>query len=89
MSPKETDQQVDLVRAYKDVFMHNPQGRLILKDLMKTAGLFQITGVRENADLQHLTGTQDMVRRIIQMLGVDDTAIMNFATSYDGEFTDE
>tara|TARA_Y100001973_G_scaffold61624_1_gene90554 strand:+ start:904 stop:1074 length:171 start_codon:yes stop_codon:yes gene_type:complete len=56
---------------------------------MKTAGLFQITGVRENADLQHLTGTQDMVRRIIQMLGVDDTAIMNFATSYDGEFTDE
>jgi heme/copper-type cytochrome/quinol oxidase subunit 1 len=89
MSPKETDQQVDLVRAYQDVFMHNPQGRLILKDLMKTAGLFQITGVRENADLQHLTGTQDMVRRIIQMLGVDDTAIMNFATSYDGEFTDE
>ena len=89
MSPKETDQQVDLVRAYQDVFMHNPQGRLILKDLMKTAGLFQITGVRENADLQHLTGTQDMGRRIIQMLGVDDTAIMNFATSYDGEFTDE
>ena len=89
MSPKETDQQVVLVRAYKDVFMHNPQGRLILKDLMKTAGLFQITGVRENADLQHLTGTQDMVRRIIQMLSVNDTAIMNFATSYDGEFTDE
>jgi len=89
MAANDGDQQVDLVRAYQDVFMHSPEGRLILKDLMKTAGLFQITGVRENADLQHLTGTQDMVRRIIQMLGVDDTAIMNFATSYDGEFTDE
>lgn len=89
MAANDGDQQVDLVRAYQDVFMHNSQGRLILKDLMKTAGLFQITGVRENPDLQHLTGTQDMVRRIIQMLGVDDTAIMNFATSYDGEFTDE
>jgi len=30
-----------------------------------------------------------MVRRIIQMLSLDDVAILNFATSYEGEFSDE
>ena len=89
MSPTNTDRHAELIRAYQDVFMHNDQGRMILRDLMKTSGLFNITGVREVEDLQHLTGAQDMVRRIIQMLSLDDVAILNFATSYKGEFSDE
>ncbi len=89
MSPSNTEQQAELIRAYQDVFMHNDQGRMILRDLMKTSGLFNITGVREVEDLQHLTGAQDMVRRIIQIMNVDDVAILNFATSYEGEFSDE
>ena len=68
--------QTDLVNAYRNVFRHNADGQLILRDMMKTSGLFQITGVRSPEEVQHLEGSRDMVRRIVSFLGLDDEQVM-------------
>jgi hypothetical protein len=79
-----------LFDAYKTIFLHSPQGALVLRDLMKSSGLFGVTGIVENAELQHITGTQDMVRRIFGILNLDDDQIYRLAilTEEEGEFPD-
>ena len=68
--------QKQLVEAYRHVFMHVPEGQIVLRDMMKAGGLFQVTGVRSAAEVHHLEGTRDMVRRIISFLGLDDEQVM-------------
>jgi flagellar biosynthesis/type III secretory pathway chaperone len=86
--------QKELLQAYKNIFLYSPDGQIILRDLMKTSGLFRSTGMVPNEELQHITGTQDMVRRIFNILSLDDEQILNIAnvtpTPTDkGEFSDE
>jgi hypothetical protein len=78
-------QQKEILQAYKNVFLHTPDGQTILKDLLKTSGIFQITGVRDDAELQHLDGSRDMVRRIISILALDEDAILKLAIGDDHE----
>jgi len=68
--------QRELVDAYRHVFTRVPEGQVVLRDMMKASGLFQITGVRTPEEVQHLEGTRDMVRRIISFLGLDDEQVM-------------
>ncbi len=78
--------QRQLVEAYRNVFLHSPEGQTILKDMMKASGLFQVTGIRSNEELQHLEGARDIVRRIIGFLGLSDEQIFKIAI---GEVIDE
>ena len=58
------------------MFMNVPEGQIVLRDMMKSSGLFQITGVRSQDEIQHLEGTRDMLRRIISLIGMDDKQVM-------------
>ena len=58
------------------MFMNVPEGQIVLRDMMKSSGLFQITGVRSQDEIQPLEGTRDMVRRIISLIGMDDKQVM-------------
>tara|TARA_R100001082_G_scaffold47563_1_gene25411 strand:+ start:759 stop:1004 length:246 start_codon:yes stop_codon:yes gene_type:complete len=68
--------QKELIDAYRNIFLHLPEGQLVLRDMMKASGLFQITGVRTPEEVQHLEGSRDMVRRIVSFLGLDDEQVM-------------
>ena len=71
--------QAEIMQAYREIFLHTPQGEAILKDMIKSSGLYQTTGVRENHELQHMEGARDMVRRIIQILALDEEQITAIA----------
>ena len=68
--------QKALIAANRNIFLHLPEGQLVLRDMMKASGLFQITGVRTPEEVQHLEGSRDMVRRIVSFLGLDDEQVM-------------
>ncbi len=74
------EQQKEILAAYKNVFIHSPDGQIVLRDLMKTSGMLEVTGMRDNAEIQHRTGTQDMVRRIFSILSLSDEQIYSIAT---------
>mgnify|MGYP003139131054 CR=1 FL=1 len=77
--------QAEIMQAYRDIFLHSPQGQVILKDLMKVSGIYQTTGIRPDSELQHMEGARDMVRRIIQILSLDEEQITQIAI---GDFVD-
>lgn len=83
--PEQNKVQAEILQAYRDIFLHTPQGQTILTDLMKVSGLYQTTGVRPDSELQHMEGARDMVRRIIQILSLDEDQITKLAL---GETTD-
>tara|TARA_R100001244_G_scaffold14907_5_gene16488 strand:- start:1319 stop:1588 length:270 start_codon:yes stop_codon:yes gene_type:complete len=70
--------QSEILQAYRDIFLHTPQGQIILRDLMKVCGLYAMTGVRPDAELQHMEGGRDMIRRIITILALDEEQITAF-----------
>ena len=67
------------MQAYRDIFLHTPQGQIIFKDLMKVSGLYQTTGIRPDSELQHMEGGRDMVRRIIQILSLEEEQVTQIA----------
>ena len=71
------------MQCYRNVFLNTPDGRVILNDLMKASGLFQINGVTDSDELQHRTGSMDMVRRIISILALDEDKIINMTLNLD------
>lgn len=85
MAKEQNKVQAEILQAYRDIFLHTPQGQMILKDMMKVCGLYATTGVRPDAELQHMEGGRDMVRRILTILALDDEQITQFAI---GEVTD-
>ena len=78
--------QRQLIEAYRNVFLHSPEGQTILLDMMKASGLFQVTGIRPNDELHHLEGSRDIVRRVIGFLGLSDDQIFKIGI---GEIIDE
>jgi len=85
MSKGQNKVQAEVVKAYRDIFLHTPQGKIVLKDLMKVAGLYVMTGFRKNHELQHMEGGRDMVRRIITILALTEEQVTMLTT---GEITD-
>ncbi len=75
--------QAELAQAYKEIFLYSPQGKAILLDLIKASGLLTISGQRESRELQHLHGSQDMVRRILSILCIDEDKLLKLATGED------
>ncbi len=75
--------QQEILQCYRNVFLNTPDGRVILNDLMKASGLFQINGVTDSDELQHRTGSMDMVRRIISILALDEDKIINMTLNLD------
>ena len=75
--------QAELAQAYKEIFLYTPQGKAILLDLIKASGLLTISGQRESRELQHLHGSQDMVRRILSILCIDEDKLLKLATGED------
>ena len=41
--PQQNKVQAEIMQAYRDVFLHTPQGEIIFKDMLKVSGLYQIT----------------------------------------------
>ena len=78
MTDEHIKAQKDSIQAYKDVF-NTPQGRVVLGDMIKASGLYSITGVRPDSELQHMEGSRDMVRRIIHMLSIDEDKLNQIA----------
>jgi hypothetical protein len=77
--PQQNKVQAEIMQAYRDVFLHTPQGQIIFKDMLKVSGLYQMSGIRDNAELQHMEGGRDMVRRIITILALDENQITKLA----------
>tara|TARA_R110000787_G_scaffold91459_2_gene192785 strand:+ start:8708 stop:8977 length:270 start_codon:yes stop_codon:yes gene_type:complete len=71
--------QAEIMQAYREIFLHTPQGEMIFADMLKASGLFTTTGFRNGDELQHMEGSRDMVRRIIQILALDDETILQIA----------
>jgi|TARA_Y100000310_G_scaffold250498_1_gene256734 hypothetical protein len=78
--PEQGKVQAEIMQAYRDIFLHTPQGQMIMVDLLKASGLFVMTGVRSDSELQHMTGARDMVRRIISILALDEEQLLKLAT---------
>ena len=78
MSKDQIKARRDTMQAYRDVF-NTPQGTVVLKDLIKSCGLYTITGVQQDSQLQHTEGSRDMVRRIISILAVDEEKLTKLA----------
>ena len=83
--PEQYKVQAEILQAYRDIFLHTPQGQIIFKDLMKVSGLYQTTGIRPDSELQHMEGGRDMVRRIIQILSLEEEQVTQIAL---GDFID-
>ena len=79
MSRGQNQVQADVMQAYRDIFLHTPQGQTILKDMMKVSGLYVMTGIRPDSEVQHMEGGRDMVRRIITILALDEEQITQLA----------
>ena len=75
--------QAELTQAYKEIFLYMPQGKMILLDLIKASGILTISGQRENSDLQHMHGSQDMVRRILSILAIDEEKLLSLTLGED------
>ena len=71
--------QAELAQAYKENFLYSPQGKAILLDLIKVSGILTISGQRDSADLQHMHGSQDMVRRILSILAIDEDKLVSLS----------
>lgn len=90
MSKEQGKVQAEIMQAYRDVFLHTPQGQIILNDMVKACGLLNMTGIRVDSELQHLEGSRDMVKRILSILSVDEEQLIKLATGnmIEGEETD-
>ena len=77
--------QAQLVQSYRHLFLVVPEGRAVLLDMMKAGGLFRVTGVIPDSELQHLEGARDMVRRILGILSLDEQQIMKLAMGVEYE----
>ena len=75
--------QAELAQAYKEIFLYTPQGKAILLDLIKVSGILTITGQRDSAELQHMHGSQDIVRRILSILAIDEDRLLSLAIGED------
>ena len=69
----------EIRQAYRDVFLHSPAGERVLADIIKAAGLYTISGVRDDSELQHMEGGRDMVRRIISIIALDEGKLQQLA----------
>ena len=81
--PEQHKAQAELAQAYKEIFLYTPQGKAILLDLIKVSGILTISGHRENSELQHMHGSQDMVRRILSILCIDEDKILSLSIGED------
>jgi hypothetical protein len=81
--PEQHKAQAKLAQAYKEIFLYTPQGRDILLDLIKASGILAISGQRESRELQHMHGSQDMVRRILSILAIDEDKLLSLAIGED------
>ena len=88
MSKQQHKVQAEILKAYRDIFLHTPQGDIILRDMMKACGLYAMTGVRPDSELQHMEGGRDMVRRIITILALEEDQVTKIALGEIGEISD-
>ncbi len=81
--PEQHKAQAELAQAYKEIFLYTPQGKAILLDLIKASGILTISGQRESSELQHMHGSQDMVRRILSILCIDEDKLLSLSIGED------
>jgi len=81
--------QAKVLTAYREIFLNTPQGKTILKDMMKASGLFAISGTTDTESLQHKEGAVDFVRRIIAILSLDEDQILKIALGHIDATEDE
>ena len=60
------------VAASYKAFFRSPDGRIVLKDLMKSVRFFSDTGVMDEDELRQLEGARNEVRRIIRLANLSD-----------------
>ena len=75
--------QAEMAQAYKEIFLYTAQGKAILLDLIQVSGILTISGQRDSAELQHMHGSQDMVRRILSILAIDEDKLLSLTIGED------
>jgi hypothetical protein len=68
-----------VARAYRDTF-ETDAGRIVLKDLIRTAGIFSPSGVLPDAELRQREGAANMVRRVLRMASLSESEIEAMVT---------
>ena len=63
-----------IANSYK-AFFNTRDGRIIIKDLMKSVQFFADTGVMDTEELRQLEGARNEVRRIIKLAHFTDQQI--------------
>ena len=54
MSREQHKVQAEIMQAYREIFLHTPQGQTIFKDMLKSSGLYSINGVRPSEDEEQI-----------------------------------
>jgi len=52
--------------AYRQAFA-TPEGRIVLKDMIRVVGLYRESGARDPGLLQYQEGARDVVRRLLKL----------------------
>ncbi|MAV20142.1 MAG: hypothetical protein CL417_01215 [Acidimicrobiaceae bacterium] len=65
-----------VVGAYK-AFLRSPDGKTVLKDLIKSTRLFSDTGIMDDDELRQLEGARNEVRRMIRLAHLSDDELDN------------
>ena len=81
--PEQHKALAELAQAYKEIFLYTAQGKAFLLDLIKASGILTISGQRESSELQHMHGSQDMVRRILSILCIDEDKLLSLSIGED------
>lgn len=63
-----------VARAYRE-FFRTPQGEIVLKDLMRTARMFNDTGVLSADELRQVEGARNLVRRVLYLARASEADI--------------
>ena len=67
-----------IAQAYRNTFT-SPEGRIVMKDLLRTARIFAPTGVMDDAALRQLEGERNAIKRIIAMSRLTEAQLLNMA----------
>ena len=80
--------ELDKARAFKAVF-NSPDGRIVLKELMRSCNIFQTNKTMHDGSLQFTEGKRSVVLDILGALKKNEEEIFKIFTATDDELDEE
>ena len=94
MTPQEIEEDkrlqknLDIARAFKSVF-NSPDGRIVLKELMRSCNMFNTNKTMHDGSLQFTEGKRSVVLDILGALEKNEEEIFQIFTHNDNEIDEE